>query len=88
MTLCDAPGSYLDAVEENLRMMHNRGSRNILPFHYTGHPALALPVGKPSAGLPVSMQLAGRFVDDPLRMRVAYACQHATDWATIISARG
>ena len=84
MTLCDAPGSYLDAVEENLRMMHNRGSRNILPFHYTGHPALALPVGKSSAGLPASMQLVGRFFDDALLMRVAYTYEHSTDWDAII----
>ena len=46
--------------------------------------ALALPVGKSPAGLPVSMQLVGRFFDDPLLMRVAYAYQHATDWNTII----
>jgi amidase len=78
------PGSYLEAVEDNLMTMHSRGSRNTLPFNYTGHPALALPVGKSSAGLPISMQLVGRFFDDPLLMRVAYAYQHATDWDTII----
>jgi amidase len=88
MTLREAPGSYLEAVEDNLRMMYNRGSRNTLPFNYTGHPALALPVGKSPAGLPVSMQLVGRFFDDPLFMRVAYACQHATDWDKIISVQG
>jgi hypothetical protein len=53
-------------------------------YNYTGHPALALPVGKSPAGLPVSMQLVGRFFDDPLIMRVAYAYQHATDWDKII----
>jgi Asp-tRNA(Asn)/Glu-tRNA(Gln) amidotransferase A subunit family amidase len=58
--------------------------RNTLPFNYTGHPALDLPVGKSSAGLPVSMQLARRFFDDPLRMWVVYAFQRATDWDTII----
>jgi amidase len=78
------PGSYLEAVEDNLETMHSLGSRNTLPFNYTGHPALALPVGKSSAGLPVSMQLVGRFFDDPLLMRVAYAYQHSTDWDTII----
>ena len=36
-------------------------ARNTQPFNYTGHPALAVPVGKSSAGLPVSMQLVGRF---------------------------
>jgi aspartyl-tRNA(Asn)/glutamyl-tRNA(Gln) amidotransferase subunit A len=42
-------------------------------------------VGKSSAGLPVSVQLIGRFFDDPLLIRVAYAYQHSTDWNTIIS---
>src|SRR2546422_620171 len=70
------PGSYLEAVEDNLTLRSS--SRNTQPFNYTGHPALALPVGKSSAGLPVSMQLVGRFFDDPLLMRVAYAYQHAT----------
>jgi amidase len=79
------PGSYLEAVEDNLTMMHRSGSRNTMPFNYTGHPALALPVGKSSAGLPVSMQLVGRCFDDPLLMRVAYAYQHSTDWDKIIS---
>jgi amidase len=81
------PGSYLEAVEDNLLSASRPGSRNTQPFNYTGHPALALPVGKSSAGLPVSMQLVGRFFDDPLLMRVAYAYQHATDWNTIIGVR-
>src|SRR5215831_9514084 len=78
------PGSYIEAVEDNLASVRRGGSRNTQPFNYTGHPALALPVGKSSAGLPVSMQLVGRFFDDPLLMRVAYAYQHSTDWDTII----
>jgi len=78
------PGSYLEAVEDNLATMNSSGSRNTLPFNYTGHPALALPVGKSSAGLPVSMQLVGRFFDDPLVMRAAYAYQQSTDWDNII----
>jgi amidase len=81
------PGSYLEAVEDNLLSASRGGSRNTQPFNYTGHPALALPVGKSSAGLPVSMQLVGRFFDDPVLMRVAYAFQHATDWDRIIGVR-
>jgi len=81
------PGSYLDAVEDNLTSASRVGSRNTQPFNYTGHPALALPVGKSAAGLPASMQLIGRFFDDPLLMRVAYAFQHSTDWNKIIGPR-
>jgi amidase len=78
------PGSALEAIADNLEMVHNRSSYNTQPFNYTGHPALALPVGKSVAGLPVSMQLVGRFFDDPLLLRLAYAYQHATDWDTVI----
>jgi amidase len=78
------PGTYLEAVEENLATVNSSGSRNTMPFNYTGHPALALPVGKSSTGLPVSMQLVGRFFDDPLLMRTAYAYQQSTDWDKII----
>jgi len=78
------PGSHLEAVEDNLLSATRGGSRNTQPFNYTGHPALALPVGKSSAGLPVSMQLVGRFFDDPLLMRVAYAYQQKVDWNKII----
>jgi amidase len=76
------PGGYLEAIEDNLTV--RASSRNTQPFNYTGHPALALPVGKSSAGLPASMQLVGRFFDDPLLLRVAYTYQHSTDWDTII----
>jgi Asp-tRNA(Asn)/Glu-tRNA(Gln) amidotransferase A subunit family amidase len=31
------------------------------------------------------VQLIGRFFDDPLLIRVAYAYQHSTDWNAIIS---
>ena len=78
------PGSYLEAIEDNLATANSSSSRNTLPFNYTGHPALALPVGKSSAGLPVSIQLVGRFFDDPLLMRAAFAYQQSTDWDKII----
>ena len=42
-----------------------------------------MPVGKSSAGLPASMQLIGRFFDDPLLLRVAYAYEHSVDWDAI-----
>jgi len=71
------PGSWLEAVEDNLAFASKGFSRNTQPFNYTGHPALALPVGKSRAGLPVSMQLVGRFFDDPLLMRIGHAYERA-----------
>ena len=37
----------------------------------------AFPVGKSSAGLPVTMQFVGRFFRDPLVMMEAYAYQQS-----------
>jgi amidase len=73
------PESYMEALEENLSRS-SRVSHNTQPFNFTGHPALAVPVGKSGAGLPASMQLVGRFFDDPLLLRVAYAYEHSVDW--------
>ena len=78
------PDSYMQSLEESLSMRGMRASKNTQPFNYTGHPALAMPVGKSAAGLPASMQLVGRFFDDPLLLRVAYAYEHSTDWEALI----
>jgi amidase len=78
------PDSHMQALEDSLSMRNVRASMNTQPFNYTGHPALAMPVGKSSAGLPASMQLVGRFFDDPLVLRVAYAYQHSVDWEALI----
>jgi amidase len=78
------PTTYMEALEDNLESGNSLVSRNTQPFNYTGHPALAMPVGKSTAGLPVSMQLVGRFFDDALLLRVAYAYQHSTNWDAII----
>jgi amidase len=81
------PASHLEAVEDNLTSMSKGFARNTQPFNYTGHPALALPVGKSPAGLPASMQLVGRFFDDALLLRVGHAFQRAVDWDKIIGVR-
>jgi amidase len=81
------PDTYLEAVEDNLNSGSSLASRNTQPFNYTGHPALAMPVGKSTGGLPVSMQLVGRFFDDPMVLRVAYVYQHSTDWEAIIGVK-
>jgi amidase len=78
------PDTYMQALEDSLSMRNARATKNTQPFNYTGHPALAMPVGKSSAGLPASMQLVGRFFDDSLLLRVAYAYEHSTDWEALI----
>ena len=53
---------------------------NTPPFNLSGLPALALPCGFAAAGLPLSLQLAGRPFDEATVLRAGHAYQQATDW--------
>lgn len=54
-------------------------ARCTFPFNVTGMPALVLPAGLSSAGLPIGIQLAARPFDDATCLRVGHAFQRATD---------
>lgn len=49
-------------------------------FNLSGHPALSLPCGFTAAGLPVGMQLAGRYFDEATLFRIAHAYEQSTPW--------
>ncbi|MEV8468694.1 amidase [Fluviibacterium sp. DFM31] len=49
-----------------------------LPFSMTGHPALSVPMGF-SDGLPLGLQIVGRFDTEPLLLQIAAAFENATD---------
>ena len=53
---------------------------NMPPFNLSGLPALALPCGFTSGGLPISLQLAGRPFDEATVLRAGHAYEQATDW--------
>ena len=53
---------------------------NMPPFNLTGLPALALPCGFSSSGLPLSLQLAGRPFDEATVLRAGHAYEQATEW--------
>lgn len=48
----------------------------------SGHPALTVPCGFTAAGLPVGMQLAGRYFDEASLFRIGHAYERATPWHT------
>ena len=52
----------------------------ISPFNLTGQPALSVPCGFTSAGLPVGVQIVGRHFQDGLVLRAGHAYQRHTDW--------
>ncbi|MGB3829338.1 MAG: amidase family protein, partial [Ornithinimicrobium sp.] len=52
------------------------------PFNMTGQPALSLPCGFTSGGLPVGLQVVGARHTDPTVLRVGHAYEQATSWHT------
>ncbi|MGE3537716.1 MAG: amidase [Candidatus Tectimicrobiota bacterium] len=52
------------------------------PFNLTGSPAMAVPTGFASTGLPLSMQIIGKPFDEATVYRVARAYEQATPWTT------
>lgn len=76
------PGSDLSAAFQPRRRIVNAQ-----PFNYTGHPALSVPCGK-SRGLPIGMQLVGRYYEDQTLLRAAFAFEQSVEWERIIDVPG
>jgi len=51
------------------------------PFNLTGHPAITLPCGFHSDGLPMAIQLVGRRFEDARLLRIAALYETARPWA-------
>lgn len=52
-----------------------------IPFNLTGNPALGVPTGFSSNGLPLGMQIVGRAFDEPTILRIGAAYEAATTWS-------
>ena len=68
------PPSRIEDAEETERT-YPRQART--PFNVTGHPALAMMAGLSSGGLPLSVQLVGRYFDEATVFQVAAAWERA-----------
>lgn len=56
------------------------------PFNITGHPAISVPCGTDSLGLPIGLQIVGRPWDEPTVLRVAAAWERLAAGAAISEA--
>lgn len=54
--------------------------RNTSPFNHLHVPAVSVPCGYSSGGLPIGLQIAGRWWEEGLVLRAANAYQRVTDW--------
>ncbi len=57
--------------------------RYTVPYNYNGAPTLSLPCGMNADGLPLSLQLVGKRLSEPLLLRVGHAYERATEWHTL-----
>ena len=51
-----------------------------ISVNLAGLPALSLPCGFDSEGLPIGMQIIGKHFDEPTVLAIAYAYEQSTDW--------
>ena len=52
------------------------------PYNITGFPAISVPCGFSSEGLPIGLQVAGRPFDEETVLRAAHAYEQSTNWHT------
>ena len=52
------------------------------PFDFSGNPTISLPCGFTDDGLPLSLQLVARHLEEELLCRAALAFEQATEWHT------
>ena len=58
-------------------------SRFTVPMDYAGLPTLSMPCGLSNNGLPLSLQLVGPALSEPLLVRAGHAFESATQWHTL-----
>jgi aspartyl-tRNA(Asn)/glutamyl-tRNA(Gln) amidotransferase subunit A len=54
------------------------------PFNLTGQPAISIPCGITTHGLPVGLQLVGRPYEEEIILAAAHAYEQSTDWHTLL----
>jgi len=78
--ICAGPTRLIPALNDQPGMVaYMLGSANCV-FNVSGHPAAAICCGYDDRGLPLSMQIAGRYFDEASVLRVAAAYEAATEW--------
>lgn len=54
--------------------------RNTIPFNFLSLPAISLPCGFSTEGLPIGLQIVGKAFDEAGILEIAHAYEQATDW--------
>ncbi len=67
-------------IGETITETHRRPPSNTSAFNHSGTPALTLPCGFSSEGMPIGLQIVAAPYHEHMALRVAYAYQQSTEW--------
>jgi aspartyl-tRNA(Asn)/glutamyl-tRNA(Gln) amidotransferase subunit A len=74
------PGELQSRVGSRQMSTREAILRLMRPFNLTGLPAMSVPCGFTSTGLPIGLQIAGKPFDEATVLRVAHSYEQQTDW--------
>jgi len=64
--------------------MSSTAPMQTMPFNVTGHPALSVPTGLTTAGLPIGVQIVGRAFDEAMVLRIGRGVERLSGWEKIV----
>ena len=67
-------------IDDDGMIERTYGRQARAPFNLTGSPAISIPTGYSSSGMPLSMQIVGKPFQEAMIYRVAHAYERATEW--------
>jgi aspartyl-tRNA(Asn)/glutamyl-tRNA(Gln) amidotransferase subunit A len=74
------PAKISDNVDATGGVKYPLGIRNTAPFDVLGLPAISVPCGFTTSGLPVGLQISGAPFAESMVLAMAHAYEQATDW--------
>lgn len=77
------PAPMIDELKQNLDLLRPQEIvllRNTFPFNVWGLPAISIPCGFTTSGLPIGLQIAGPHWGEGKVLRLAHCYEQATEW--------